>query len=182
MKQVFSIALFSILFVFGGCTDKSKAPYSYFYNPDLGISFAHNPDWTFEVKYTKDTNEPHIVGHTPIGFGYFKMMTISFSKEEIPEMAIKMWWLNENAESNIAENRITYEQPQTNRYQGITYAANRAKIAVPEHNSALDYRVFATRKNGRTIVICEKSDIGGMDGLEGDGFAVVEKSINYMKY
>ena len=182
MKHLIKLVLLPALFVCG-CTNKAKEePYHYFYNPDLGISFAHNPDWVFEVKYLKDTNEPHIVGHTPLAIGYFKMITISFTDEEVLEMAVKDWWLEEDMENNISERRISYNQPSTSRYQGITYAANRAQIEVPEHNSALDYRIFAKRSNGKTIVICEKSDVGGMDGLEGDCFAIVEKSINYMKH
>lgn len=182
MNHLNKIILLSALFIYGCTSNIKEEPYRYFYNPDLGISFAHNPDWTFEVKYTKDTNEPHIVGRAPLEDGFFKMMTIEFSEEENLDLAIKIWWIQEDEENNISENKLTFEPIKPNRYQGVTYAANRAQIRVPKYNSVLDYRVFATRKNGKTIIICEKSDIGGMNGLEGDGFAIVEKSINYMKY
>ena len=182
MNQLNKIILLSAIFVCGCTSNIKEEPYRYFYNPDLGISFAYNPDWAFEVKYLKGTNEPHIVGHAPLEDGYFKMMTIEFSEEENLELAIMTWWIQENEENNISENKLTFEPIKPNRYQGVTYAANRAQIRVPKHDSVLDYRVFATRKNGKTIIICEKSDIGGMNGLEGDGFAIVEKSINYMKY
>lgn len=155
-----------------------QCPEKVFTDAELGITFKYDPNWTFEVKYTSDENQRHIVGHDAIENGLFKMIIISLSEEKDIDMAVKDWWLIEDEKNKVSENKMNFGPVITNRHQGVTYAANRATIYHPKQKTALDYRIFATRKKGKTIIICEKSEIGGMDGLEGEGFAIVEKTIN----
>ena len=99
--------------------------------------------------------------------------------DEDLEIAIKRQWLAENDRNKVAENKLYFGPIRTHHYAGITYAANRAQVDQGEKNTVLDYRMFATRNNGKTIVLCELAEVGGLDGFEAEGFNLIEKTIQY---
>ena len=176
MKTIINVlVVLFLLYMCMGCINNTDSSHRYFYDSISGISFVHNSDWRFEV----NNSNPYIVGHSPFAAGTHKTIAISLSDEEDLDTAVKTWWLG--VDTIISNNIIAFDHPRINRYQGITYAANRARVAVSKENTFIDYRIFATRKNGKTIVLCELANIGCMDGFEGDCFAIVEKSINYKK-
>ena len=107
------------------------------------------------------------------------MMSIYVYDDDGLEIAIKRQWIIEHERDNIGENKLYFGPVKTHRYEGITYAANRAQFKLPEYESDLDYRMFATNKNGKTIVICELAEIGGLDGFEADCFNIVERTIDF---
>ena len=183
VHRIYFVCL-TIVCLFSGCANTTiNSDEAKYYDPNTGISFSYAPDWVFEEKVSTVTGGNVIVGHGPTEYGYFKMMVISFydDEDEDLELGIKTQWLVEDSKDNVAENKIYFGPIKTSRYAGVTYAANRAQIFLPKEECALDYRMFTTRKGGRTIVICEKAEIGGFDGLEAEGFNIVEKTIDYQE-
>lgn len=178
MKQFFLICvLVAPLFV--GCSNiKDNNEESQYYNPNIGLSFSYLPEWTFD-ETGASTGSSVVVGHAPIEYGYFKVVRISLYDDEDLEIAIKRQWLAENDRNKVAENKLYFGPIRTHHYAGITYAANRAQVDQGEKNTVLDYRMFATRNNGKTIVLCELAEVGGLDGFEAEGFNLIEKTIQY---
>ena len=190
MKRIINIAVIAILATFLGCKKygpSSKVPesenspmeelsnYRTYVDSATGITFQYLADWKFERKLRIDTGEWEIVGNGPT-HGYLKQIGITISERESLDDAVMDWWLVHDEGMKLSKNKVYIQRPRTHRYKQITYAANRAQIKVPNHSIALDYRVMAVSKKGKTIIIWERAEIGGLDGFEADGFIIIEET------
>lgn len=146
-------------------------------DPSTGITFLHLPDWKFERKLRVATGEWEIVGNAPI-HGYAKQAGIIISEREKLDVAVMEWWLFHGKTEGLIDNKVYIQEPIMHRYKKITYAANRAQIRFPKEKTILDYRVMAVSKKGKTIVIWERAEVGGLDGFEADGFNIIEETID----
>ena len=147
-----------------------------------GITFNYNNDWIVE-KYRRNSDDWFISAHSPFEKEYLKFVKITISPIKDLDTAIKDWWLENYEQLNFEENKIYFQHPQTHRYKGVTYAANRAQLKHTTENGvyAEDYRVMAVSKRGQTILLIEIAERGGMDGFEADGFIRIEKTIDIIK-
>lgn len=154
-----------------------------YYDSISGITFDYNKDWIVEKRNSNDANDWYILAHAPFEKEYFKTVRITTSPIQDLDIAVKDWWLEHYDGLNVPENKVYFQHPQTHRYQGITYAANRAqfKEKVGEDTYLLDFRVMAINKKGTTILLVERAERGGMDGLEADGLIRIEKTINIIE-
>lgn len=163
-------------------TDVTTNPYEFSIYVDSlsGITFNYNKDWIVEKKYSQDSSKWLILAHSPFEKEYLKCVTITISPYDDLEFAIKDWWIENYERLNYEENKVYFQHPKTHRYQGITYAANRAQLKHTNENGvyAEDYRLMSVRKNGQTILLIEIAEPLGMDGLEADGFIRIEKTID----
>lgn len=157
--------------------------YLTYYDSISGITFDYNKDWIVEKRNSNDANDWYILAHAPFEKEYFKTVRITTSPIQDLDIAVKDWWLEHYDGLNVPENKVYFQHPQTHRYQGITYAANRAqfKEKVGEDTYLLDFRVMAINKKGTTILLVERAERGGMDGLEADGLIRIEKTINIIE-
>lgn len=147
-----------------------------------GLTFEYNKDWTVE-KHKKESGAWYITANAPFEKEYLKFVRIYISPIQDLEAAVKDWWVSNFEILNFEENNIYFQHPKTHRYQGITYAANRAEMKEVRDGGtyAIEYRVMAVHKSGKTILLVEQAERGGLDGFEADGFIRIEKTINIIE-
>ena len=157
--------------------------YLTFYDSISGLTFDYNKDWVVEKRNSNSADDWYILAHAPFEKEYFKTVRITISPIQDLDAAVKEWWLEHYDGLNVPENKVYFQHPQTHRYHGVTYAANRAqfKEKVGEDTYLLDFRVMAVNKQGKTILLVERAERGGMDGLEADGLITIEKTINIIE-
>ena len=192
MKRIISVITIVILINCLGCKKydtpskviKSEdslmvelSDYRTYVDSTTGITFQYLADWKFERKLRIDTGEWEIVGNAPT-HNYLKQAGITISERESLDDAVIDWWLVNDESMELSKNKVYVQPPRTHRYKQITYAANRARIEVPQYDTILDYRVMAVNKKGKTIVIWERAETGGLDGFEADGFIIIEETID----
>lgn len=153
--------------------------YLTYYDSISGITFDYNSDWIVE-KHNTNSGEWFIDAHAPLDMEWLKTVRISLSSEQDIDIAVKRWWIENGDKLNIDENMLHFQYPRTHRYQGITYAANRAQIKYVTGSASypIDYRVMAVSIKGQTILLVERAERGGMDGFEADGLIRIEKTLN----